>query len=64
MWPAKWSEKAHVLQLLIVSLLIHGLIVLFRSVAPQRPTSLLNERHQPAECCLAHVEFPGEAADP
>jgi len=37
MWQAKWSEKAHVLQLLIVMQLMHGLIVLFRSVAPQRP---------------------------
>src|SRR6266849_5969327 len=63
-WQAKWSERAHVLQLLIVIELIHGLIVLFRSVTPQRPTSFLNERHQPAECCLTHIEFPGEAADP
>jgi|GEM_PF-5127963 len=36
----KIAEKARVLQLLIVLQLIHGLIVLFRSVAPQRPDTV------------------------
>ena len=38
-WLAKWSEKAYALQLLIVMQLSPGLIVLFRSVAPQRPST-------------------------
>jgi hypothetical protein len=60
----KRSVRANGAWLSIVIELIHGLLVLFRSVASQSPASFLNERHQPAECCLTHIEFPGEAADP